>query len=77
MRVGRPQGLLRRLLTTWRHFLGLLFGGLAAQVRAQREDGTGRGLKYVLLRMTAGLGYLFVDRDLRSRPFPVQLRRLD
>jgi ubiquinone biosynthesis protein len=75
MQVWRPQGLLRRLLTTWRHFLGLLFGGLAAQVRAQREEGTGRGGKFLLLRLLAGLSAPFVDRELRREPFPVQLRR--
>ena len=75
MRVTRPHGLVRRLFTTWRHFLGLMFGGLAAQVRSQREDGTGRGLKFLLLRIVALLGYPFVDRRLRTEPFPVQLRR--
>ena len=75
MRVTRPHGLVRRLFTTWRHFLGLLFGGLAAQVRSQREEGTGRGLKFLLLRIVALLGYPFVDRRLRTEPFPVQLRR--
>lgn len=75
MRVTRPQGLVRRLLTTWRHFLGLLFGGLAAQVRSQRHEGTGRGLKFLLLRIVAALTYPFVNRRLRGESFPVQLRR--
>ena len=75
MRVTRPPGLVRRLFVTWRHFLGLLFGGLAAQVRAQRADGTGRGLKFLLLRLLAALTSPFVDHELRSQPFAVQLRR--
>jgi ubiquinone biosynthesis protein len=75
MRTWRPQGLVSRLLTTWRHFLALLFGGLAATVRARRADGTGRGLKFLMLRVVAALGYPFVDRTLRTEPFPVQLRR--
>jgi ubiquinone biosynthesis protein len=75
MRVRRPHGLLRRFLTTWRHFLGLMFGGLAAHVRARREDGSGRGLKFLLLRLIAALAYPFVSKSLRSEPFPVQLRR--
>jgi ubiquinone biosynthesis protein len=75
MNTWRPQGLVRRLLTTWRHFLGLLFGGLSAQVRSQREEGTGRGLKFLLLRLLASLTRPFVARELRDEPFPVQLRR--
>ena len=75
MRAWRPQGLLRRLLTTWRHFLGLLFGALAGHVRTEREEGTGRGGKFLLLRILSGLTAPFVDRELRREPFPVQLRR--
>jgi ubiquinone biosynthesis protein len=75
MRVTRPHGLVRRLFTTWRHFLGLLFGGLAGEVRTKREDGSGRGFKFLLLRIVSALGYPFVDRELRAQPFPVQLRR--
>ena len=65
-----PSGLLRRLLVTWRHFLGLLFGGLAAYVRAQREEGTGRGLKFLLLRLLAAVTAPFVGRELRHEPLP-------
>jgi len=75
MRVTRPQGLVRRLFTTWRHFLGLLGGALVAHVREQREEGTGRGLKWLLLRFLALLVRPFVDRDLRRQSFPAQLRR--
>jgi ubiquinone biosynthesis protein len=75
MQTWRPQGLFRRLLTTWHHFLGLLFGGLAASVRNQQAEGTGRGLKFLLLRLVALLTLPFVDRELRREPFPVQLRR--
>jgi len=75
MRVTRPQGLVRRLFTTWRHFLGLTAGALVAQVRTHREEGTGRGLKWLILRTVALLVTPFVDRTLRREPFPVQLRR--
>jgi len=75
MQTWRPQGLFRRLLTTWRHFLGLLFGGLAAQVRSHREEGTGRGLKFLLLRLVVLVTRPFVSSQLRHEPFPVQLRR--
>jgi ubiquinone biosynthesis protein len=75
MRVTRPPGLIRRLLVTWRHFLGLLFGGLAADVRSRLAEGTGRGFKFFLIRITAFVGYPFVDHELRMEPFAVQLRR--
>jgi ubiquinone biosynthesis protein len=75
MQTWRPQGLFRRLLITWRHFLGLLFGGLAAQIRSQREEGIGRGLRFLLLRLLAALTRPLVARELRDEPFPVQLRR--
>lgn len=75
MREAGTPGLLRRLLITWKHFLGLLFGGLAAHVRAQRAEGTGRGLKFLLLRLLAALTTPFVSRSLRHETFAVQLRR--
>jgi ubiquinone biosynthesis protein len=75
MRSTKPQGLLRRLLVTWRHFLGLLAGGLIAHVRYRQEEGTTRGLSFFFLRLSAAAVYPFVDRTLRVEPFPVQLRR--
>ena len=75
MRVTRPQGLVRRLFTTWRHFLGLSGGALVAHVRERHAEGEGRGLKWLMLRVLALLVTPFVDRDLRRQPFPVQLRR--
>jgi ubiquinone biosynthesis protein len=75
MKTWKPQGLIRRMLVTWRHFLGLLFGGLAAQLEEQAEDGSPRSWRYVVLWFAALPGRLFVDRTLRNEPFPVQLRR--
>ena len=75
MRSTKPQGLVRRLLTTWRHFLGLLAGGLVAHVRHRQEEGAARGLSFFFLRLSAAVLYPFVDRTLRVEPFPVQLRR--
>jgi ubiquinone biosynthesis protein len=74
-RIRRPEGLLRRFFTTWRHLYALMAGGLVAWVRARREDGTGRGLKFLSLRILAALHRPFLDRELRDQPFPVQLRR--
>jgi ubiquinone biosynthesis protein len=71
----KPQGLVRRLLVTWRHFLGLLFGALAFQVTSHRREGGPKGGRHLLLWAAAIPGRLFVDRTLRGEPFPVQLRR--
>ncbi|MFH1177858.1 MAG: AarF/UbiB family protein [Acidobacteriota bacterium] len=71
----RPPGLLRRLLTTERHFLGLLLGGYVAYVRHRRETGTGRGLRFAIQRLLAFLLRPLVKRSLVGLPFPVQLRR--
>ena len=75
MRVTSPPGLLTRFAATYRHFLGLLFGGLAAYVRHERAEGTGRGVTFLLVRLLAVLSAPFVDRELRTQPFAVQFRR--
>ena len=75
MRVTSPPGLLTRFAATYRHFLGLLFGGLAAYVRHERAEGTGRGVTFLLVRLLAVLSAPFVDRELRTHPFAVQFRR--
>ncbi|MDZ4861967.1 MAG: AarF/UbiB family protein [Gemmatimonadota bacterium] len=75
MRVTSPPGLLTRFAATYRHFLGLLFGGLAAYVRHERAEDTGRGAKFLLVRLLAVLSAPFVDRELRAQPFAVQFRR--
>lgn len=70
----RPEGLVRRSLTTNRHFLGLLGGGLVALVRdapkAQRK-----GFKFRLAQLFAAFFRPWIRKDLRVLPFPVQLRR--
>jgi ubiquinone biosynthesis protein len=75
MRVTSPPGLITRLFATYRQFLGLCFGGLAAYVRHAREEGTGRGFKFLLIRVVAVISAPFVDGELRAQPFAVQLRR--
>ena len=71
---GRRHGLLRRLLTTQRHLLGLLFGGLVASLR-ERPKERRRGLLYWFARLVAAVARLFLNRKLAAQPFPVQLRR--
>ena len=75
MRTWKPQGLIRRMLVTWRHFLGLLFGALVSQLDTRTEDGNIKGWRLLALWIAALPGRLFVDRSLRKEPFPVQLRR--
>lgn len=68
------QGLVRRLLTTWRHTTALLLGGLAAHLRdlpARRRWWP----RYIFLRSFSALAGLPVRRDIYRQPFPVQLRR--
>lgn len=71
---GPPPGLIRRFATTQRHFLGLLAGGLVDWVR-DREGRQRRGLPFRLAQLLALLIRPFLDRAIRSKPFPVQLRR--
>jgi ubiquinone biosynthesis protein len=75
MRPWKPQGLVRRLLVTGRHVLGLGFGGLAAHLDSLRAEDGPRGGRYLLAWIAALPGRLFLDKALRSQPFPVQLRR--
>ena len=69
-----PQGLVRRFFTTQRHFLALLFGGLAAWARDLPERRR-HGLRYLAARFVGFLASPFLDRRLSRLPFPVQLRR--
>ena len=70
----RPPGLVRRLLTTWRHFLGMLFGGLWAYLRSVPKRRR-RGLGFRLLQLIALLARPFVSHKLVKRPLEVQLRK--
>jgi ubiquinone biosynthesis protein len=72
MPAWKPQSMLRRLLVTCRHFLGLLFGALAYRATSGEAP---RGVKGLALRTAAFPGRLLVDRELRRQPLPVQLRR--
>lgn len=70
----RHKSLLRRLLTIYRHVLGLTFGGLSAYIRS-RPRGQRHGMKFWGLRLTSFLTYPFINRKLARLPFPVQLRK--
>ncbi|MFN8012260.1 MAG: AarF/UbiB family protein [Holophagaceae bacterium] len=75
LKVGRPEGLVRRFFTTARHFTGLLFGGLLALRRQRNEENAPGLLKRLGLWWVTLPARLLVARDLRNEPFPVQLRR--
>ncbi len=66
--------LLRRFVTTQRHFIGLIFGGLNAHLR-HRPTPLRQGIRFRLLQLLDLLGRPFLDRDLARRSFPTQLRR--
>jgi ubiquinone biosynthesis protein len=69
---GKPPSLVGRYLVTWKHVLGLIFGGVRAWVRSR---GTPRPRFYGPARLLAALTGPFLHRELRDLPFPVQLRR--
>lgn len=75
MREVRPQGIVRRFLTTHRHVFGLLAGALLAHVAARRTRGTANGTRFRLQAMLAWMVRPLVLAELRALPFPVQLRR--
>ncbi len=70
----RSHNIVRRLATTYRHALGLLYGALAAHVRSTPPERR-RGLRYRAERAVNGVTRHFVDPQLIGLPFAVQLRR--
>ncbi len=79
MRLGRHvdtgrQGIARRFLVTSRHVSGLILGGLMAHTRGL-EKRDRRRFGNLLLRFAVTLCGFPVNRELRRRTFPVQLRR--
>ena len=74
-----PEGLVRRFITIQRHLFGLMFGALVASVReGQMAAGAKRRsfrLAFFLARTLAWVVGPFLDKEIVSRPFPVQLRR--
>jgi ubiquinone biosynthesis protein len=68
------RGAVRRFFTVYRHVAGLLMGGHIAYVRSL-PDRQKKRLRSPGKRLLAFLLKPFVKRDLRNRPFPVQLRK--
>ncbi len=74
LRERRTPGLARRYLTTQRHLIGLLLGGLIDYTRT-RPKPKRRGLRFRAAQLAALVVRPFVKRALRKLPFEVQLRR--
>lgn len=68
------KGMVRRFFIINRHTIGLFAGGLIAFRRALPKSRT-RGLRFIFTRISAAIIRPFVMKDLRDKPFPVQLRR--
>lgn len=66
-------GLARRGRATIRQVLALLLGGYVAALEAARQRG-GRGLLFRLRALIAWVFRRFLDPEIVSQPFPVQLR---
>lgn len=78
LEVRPPPGIVRRAMTTNRHLVGLLFGGINAWARdrgARRAPGEHLGPRYIAARAVAALSHPFVRSDLVDAPFAVQFRR--
>ena len=67
-------GLARRGRTTVRQVVSLFLGGYVASVETSRRRG-GRGLFFRLRATLAWVFRRFLDPEIASQPFPVQLRR--
>ncbi len=70
----RSPGLIRRFFTTHRHLAGILAGALGAAVD-QRPPSRRQGLLYRIQVVVRALTRPFLDRELRDRPFEIQLRK--
>ena len=75
--VERPvPGLIRRFMTTQRHFLGLLLGGwLSFMERQKKLEPRERATGFFLMRPLSWFLKPFLYREMVGLPFPVQLRR--
>lgn len=68
------RGVVRRLFLLYKHTLGLMLGGLVSYVD-RLPDYRRRWLRSAPSRTAAFFARLFLKRELRRQPFPVQLRR--
>lgn len=70
----RPAGLVSRFFITLGQFLGLLFGGINIYILDQKEQGQHSRPSLLFLRFLLFFVRPFLDKDLISKPFPVQFR---
>lgn len=70
-----PPSLIRRFMTTHRHFAGLIFGGMHSWVQQKKTQSGKKGFSYAFVRFITFFTSVFLDKELKNQPFPVQLRR--
>lgn len=71
----QPQGWIRRSLWTLIQLLALLIGEGFVYVREMKSQGKGWQLRVILLRFILAITWPFMNKDIISKPFPVQFRR--
>jgi ubiquinone biosynthesis protein len=71
----QPQGWIRRSLWTLIQLLALLIGEGFVYVREMKSQGKGWQLRVILLRFILAFTWPFMNKDIISKPFPVQFRR--
>ncbi|MDX1419623.1 MAG: AarF/UbiB family protein [Rubricoccaceae bacterium] len=72
---GKPPGLVRRLITVYRHATGLVYGAAVAVARDREQFAWIKGLPLFLIKVAAFFVRPLVRKDLRALPLQVQLRR--
>jgi ubiquinone biosynthesis protein len=71
----QPQGWIRRSLWTLIQLLALLIGEGFVYVREMKSQGKGWQLRVILLRFILAFTWPFMNKDIISKPFPVQFRQ--
>jgi ubiquinone biosynthesis protein len=71
----RHQGFILRFFGTLIQLLALLIGAGFAYVRDMKAKGKGWSLRVILLRFVLAFTWPFMNKDIISKPFPVQFRR--
>ncbi len=71
----QPQGWILRSFWTLIQLIALLIGAGFAYTQEMRMQGKGWQLRIILLRLILAVPWLFMNKDIIDKPFPVQFRR--
>lgn len=71
----RSEGLIRRFFITFKHAIGLVWGGIYTLVQERKQEGRAWDFTIILLRIILTIAWPFLNRPLVKQPFPVQFRR--